>query len=157
MKQIIYFLSLIILTFNILSCDPQGYASLSNVTFSMEPKKDSYSVGEEAKIVVSFIPNLSFYDKYTFSISLEEYNEYKNISLFENTKKLIFLESPDDNPITFQYEEKDLENDQMVTRTFSIKALTTGEFACSLSSHGHDRGYQSETGSDARISFLVEN
>ena len=107
--------------------------------------------------VVSFIPNLSFYDKYTFSISLEEYNEYKNISLFENTKKLIFLESPDDNPITFQYEEKDLENDQMVTRTFSIKALATGEFACSLSSHGHDRGYQSETVSDARISFLVEN
>lgn len=150
----IFFLSLFSLCFFI-SCDPEEGAILPDVDFTISPSKNSYSTEEDIQVNFSLIPDFSLFDKYTFKITLEEYDE--TTRSYKNTNDSFFVENSK-NEVSFSYAEEDTKDKTKVNKTFPIKLIRSGEFACFIAGHGWyitDKGGESAVGYFNRICFSV--
>ena len=116
-------------------CEPGGeIATLPDVSFTISPEKNTYAVNEEMTLTFSQIPDFSFFGRYSFVIKLGKFDENKKEYIA--TDKLKISDSESDS-IVFEYEEKDVENSSKVVKTFPIKAVEEGKFACYISGNGY--------------------
>lgn len=151
--RILYSLLLIVFSFSILSCpypcEPDAETpSLPDTDFYIINEKETYSANEEFQIHFSSIPEFNYFGKYSFTISLMEYDT--NTDQYEVTSNFIFCDKFEDLSFeSFEYDKKDLKDLQTFTKTFSVKVLREGKFRCYINGmgcHFNDKGGMSAVG-----------
>lgn len=109
---------------------------MKNTDFSISPEKEVYSADEEIKLVFSSITDFSYYTKYRFSISLEEFDENENRYVSSNSLTCIDTETTEKIE-AFEYEKSNTSDNSAITKTFSIHATNQGKFICYIEGFGY--------------------
>ena len=113
------------------------YTVLENCSAVINPDKETYYLDEFPELIISSAANFFEYDKYVFTIKVEEFNELSNSC--EKSKNTIFIDNNNeikDSEINFEY-EKSSDETQKLEKSIFIRFLKTGVFYCYAYVHAY--------------------